>query len=821
MPARSGKGKSVRLALVLLAAWVVSNPVVRPAAAARQEPALGAWSLRLAAPISTWDEAVPLGNGLTGGLLWGDNGTLRLSLDRGDLWDLRTPEIYKESDWNYATIRRLVAERNQAELVRRFDAPFEEIPYPTKLPGARLEMTLDDGKRLETFDLDLKQAVGRASFEGGDVTAFFSAIEPVAMLRVSGSRARLRLVAPASLSKLGYAPARTGETASSAWLEQEAALGLSYAVNVESRTVGAVTEIAVSVTTSRDGARPLALARSRTRSALARGFASLLGPHTAWWTRFWSTSWVQVPDGSAQRHYNLVQVLLRCLVAPRCAANAAAGRVDGRCGRFAAVEGRLPLRPQRAAQLLGVPAGGAIRRGPQLSGLHVGPRACAPRVRTPLLRDEGHRGARRHGPGWPAARRLGQYSLSPVQGAWVAQAFYLHWRYTMDFGFLATRAYPYCRMVAEGLEGLLKTGDRGTLVLPLSSSPEIHDNTLKAWMAPLTNYDLALIRGLFGWLAEMARAQGMTSDERRWSGLLARMDPLAVDPAGEGLLVSRTEPLAESHRHHSHVMAIHPLGLLTVEGGEGDRATVLASLDRVQRLGTRAWVGYSFSWAACLEARAGRADAALRYLRAYLDAFILRNGFHANGDQTKSGLSNFTYRPFTLEGNFAAAQAVHEMLLQSWGAILRVFPAVPASWADASFRDLRAEGGFVVSAARRGGTTREVSVRATRGASGSAARGASIRIRDPFAQGTGRWTIKRAGDDCGDDSASGARRRRPAGVPPGGRGRANGAGRGALTAASASALAVKSRNQENQQINQQVVKSRHQQMIQRLRQCLP
>ena len=341
-------------------------------------------------------------------------------------------------------------------------------------------------------------------------------------------------------------------------------------------------------------------------------------------------------------------------------------------------------------------------------------------------------------------------------------------------------------------------------------------------MAPLTNYDLALIRWLFGWLAEMARAQGMTSDERRWSGLLARMDPLAVDPAGEGLLVSRTEPLAESHRHHSHLMAIHPLGMLTVEGGEGDRATVLASLDRVQRLGTRAWVGYSFSWTACLEARAGRADAALRYLRAYLDAFILRNGFHANGDQTKSGLSNFTYRPFTLEGNFAAAQAVHEMLLQSWGAILRVFPAVPASWADASFRDLRAEGGFVVSAARRGGTTREVSVRATRGASGSAARGASIRTPRSVRAGDGALDDQAGGgDDCGDDSASGARRRRPAGVPPGGRGRANGAGRGALTAASASALAVKSRNQENQQINQQVVKSRHQQMIQRLRQYLP
>ena len=48
------------------------------------------YNLVLQAPIKTWDEAIPLGNGLMGGLLWGENNTIRLSLDRGDLWDERT-----------------------------------------------------------------------------------------------------------------------------------------------------------------------------------------------------------------------------------------------------------------------------------------------------------------------------------------------------------------------------------------------------------------------------------------------------------------------------------------------------------------------------------------------------------------------------------------------------------------------------------------------------------------------------------------------------------------------------------------------------------
>ncbi len=81
------------------------------------------------------------------------------------------------------------------------------------------------------------------------------------------------------------------------------------------------------------------------------------------------------------------------------------------------------------------------------------------------------------------------------------------------------------------------------------------------------------------------------------------------------------------------------------------------------------------------------AEEALRLLEIYAKAFILRNGFHANGDQTKSGYSNYTYRPFTLEGNFLAMHAVHEMLLQSWSAtpgqrdteVIRIFPATSAA----------------------------------------------------------------------------------------------------------------------------------------------
>ena len=86
-------------------------------------------------------------------------------------------------------------------------------------------------------------------------------------------------------------------------------------------------------------------------------------------------------------------------------------------------------------------------------------------------------------------------------------------------------------------------------------------------------------------------------------------------------------------------------------------------------------------------------------------------------------------------------QAVHEMLLQSWSAapgepnsgVIRIFPAFPARMARAEFRDLRAEGGHIVSARRENGRT--VWLRVVAGRAGP------IRIADPFAGAAAKWTL--------------------------------------------------------------------------------
>ncbi len=734
-------------ALVGLVATAPSATAPAPVVSRLPPPAL---NLKLQAPITTWDEAIPLGNGLLGGLLWGEGTQLRLSLDRGNLWDERPADGVEWDRFNYRTARELVAAGRNDEFNRIFDRPYDGL-HPTKLPAGRVEIALPPGQELTAFELNVATAEGRAhTARGGSISVFFSATERVALVRIPGAdAASFEVKRPDSLAKLGYAAAQPGEREGARWFEQATSGGRRFCVFVASRRLPDATLLALTVTTTHDGPDPVAVAERLTSGALVRGYDVSLKPHAAWWSQFWSASRVTIPNAAALGHYYLTRYFY----------GAASRRGDPPMplqGVWTADAGGLPpwkgdyhndLNTQTT--YLAYQAAGHFDEGAAFLDLlwsltprfrlfarefYDAPGAAVPGVMTLDGQPLG---------GW------GHYSLSPTMSAWCAHLFYLHWRYTMDDTFLRTRAYPWSREVGTFLLSLLKPDANGVLVLPLSTSPEIHDNSAGAWLVPNSNFDLACLRMLFLGLQEMATAAGRLEDVGQWADAAKRLGPLYTTEKGV-LKLDVASDLTESHRHLSNLMSIHPFNLLTVEGGPEARRVIDASLADWDRLGTKGWVGYTFSWMACLRARVGDADAAWRNLDTYLRAFILRNGFHANGDQLKAGYSSFTYRPFTLEGNFLAAQAVHEMLLQTWSPrpgvadteVIRLFPAVPSDWADASFEDLRAEGGHRVSARRESGQT--VWLRIVAGRPGV------VRLRDSFGGRKLQWStpgVQKVGDN--------------------------------------------------------------------------
>lgn len=739
--------------LVALAATLQPSESLQRGLARGENPT----RIELTAPIDTWDEAVPLGNGLTGGLLWGKNNTIRLSLDRGDLWDERPAA---EKDWwkkhPYAEGKKFV-DQKQFDLINKlWDDPYNGVT-PTKLPVGRMEIDLDPDKKVQSFALNLATAEGSAQFaDGTRLDAFFSATEPVALLRISGPpplAVRLRSpmdvfrsekansAGPSSggtVADLGYSEAKHGAASTAQWYIQEAAEGLVYCVCTESRRIDHETLIAVAITSTSDSADPLALARKRCSSALGRGYDAMLKPHCEWWRDFWMQSSVHLPDQNIQRHYNLCKYFYGAASRRHAPPMPLQGVWTADCGGLPPWKGDYHNDLNTQMTYLAYLESGNFEEGASYLDFLW--------QRKPVFEKFAQEFYDTSGLACPGVMSLagqplggwGQYSLSPTMSAWSAHLFYLHWRYTMDEDFLRNRAYPWCAEVGQCMLGLLKPNSEGVLALPLSASPELFDNTDRAWLEPNSNYDLMCLKMLFLSLSEMADACDKPDDAKKWADAAAALGDFHADAGGTLLLDAKT-PLPESHRHFSNLMGIYPFNLMTCEGGETDRQRIRASLRQWDAMGTSQWVGYSFSWMSCMRARIGDADSALRNLDIFVKAFILRNGFHANGDQTKSGFSDYTYRPFTLEGNFLAMQAVQEMLLQSWSPtpgkrdteIIRIFPAMPRQWRDAEFADLRAEGGYRVSARRRNGETIWLKVEASRDG--------LMRIRDNFNGGVPLW----------------------------------------------------------------------------------
>ncbi|MDE7150630.1 MAG: hypothetical protein K2O27_00010, partial [Candidatus Amulumruptor sp.] len=174
-------------------------------------------------------------------------------------------------------------------------------------------------------------------------------------------------------------------------------------------------------------------------------------------------------------------------------------------------------------------------------------------------------------------------------------------------------------------------------------------------------------------------------------------------------------PYNVSHRHFSHAMAIHPLGLIDRSHGPEEAAIIEATIARLDSIGPDYWTGYSYAWLGNMKARNADGDGAAKALSTFARAFCLPNTFHVNGDQTASGLSRFTYRPFTLEGNFAFASGIQEMLLQSHTGVISLFPAIPSDWTDVGFTRLRAEGAVLVSADIKNGQLTDVRMLGERG----------------------------------------------------------------------------------------------------------
>jgi alpha-L-fucosidase 2 len=508
----------------------------------------------------------------------------------------------------------------------------------------------------------------------------------------------------------------------------------------KSAIVNGNTVIAMTVTTNqKDGADPLAAARKRVDQALGQGYEKMQAAHQKFWAGFWATSAINIPDQAALKHYYLTRYYFGASSRPGFPAMAALESVWTDDMMFPSFKNDLHNDLETQVQYQSYQTAGNFAEGEVFFEYLWN---LLPTFRTYARSFYETGGAAVPGvmtyggnptTGWP------QYCMSPTMAGWLGWLFYEHWRYTQDEKFLKERAYPWCVEIAECWSGLLKRDEKGILKLPLSASSEVFDNSPRAWLKPNCNYDLDMMQAhLFG-TVEMARALGKPDEAQRWEKMATSLGPRHVDEEN-ALMWSENEKVTFLHRHLSHSMSIQPFNLLTVEGSDEDRKIVAATSKRYDQCFAQGgdWAGWSYPWMSSWRSRIGQAENAYMYLDMFLKAFITRNGFHMNTSMNKAVKGGHGWL-FTIEANILATQAVHDMLIQSWApsigkgeaGIIRLFPATAWSWHEASFKDLRAEGGFKVSAKRVNNATVWFQVTAT--ANGL------LRIRDNFGGRALHW----------------------------------------------------------------------------------
>jgi hypothetical protein len=108
-----------------------------------------------------WDEALPIGNGMLGALIWEKNGNLRISLDRADLWDERPMKGLHREEFSFKWVQEQVAKKQYDTVQKLFDRPYDREPAPSKIPGGAIEVPIKSWGAQSAASIDLKTATSQ------------------------------------------------------------------------------------------------------------------------------------------------------------------------------------------------------------------------------------------------------------------------------------------------------------------------------------------------------------------------------------------------------------------------------------------------------------------------------------------------------------------------------------------------------------------------------------------------------------------------------------------------------------------------------------